>query len=856
MTHFWAKTDSDGDPGLSVRDHMVNVGCVALALAEIHRELVLGLRLDPSQAAFLAAIHDVGKISPGFQRKCARWLDQNNLERDDRNNRWKETLEPDHTRVSHYAIQKYLNELSVNRKTAKFVSCVLGGHHGRMHPPADRQFVPAKLAGVAEGGIDWEQHRLEEMVAVQKLLLSAGDSTFPLLDGESPVLWWLAGLTTLADWIGSDEHFFPPQKNQPGDFLWRSETARRTVNAIGFGLPGIRPGLEFQQLFGFPPNDLQKQAMACITGPGVFVIEAPMGMGKTEAALGAAYSLLQRGLASGIYFALPTQVTSNRIHLRMQSFLDNISEDAVDVRLIHGSSWLADAKPVLSPAPSDSSTAESMQVGQDWFASTRRALVAAFGVGTIDQALLGVVAAKHFFVRRFALAGKVVILDEIHSYDLYTGTLVDRLVDVLHQLGCTVIILSATLTRERQAQIVGGDVGGSQGAYLPYPMISWRSDEAPAAVAPLSPPSRELQIEFSSTENATAQACEVARNGGAVLWICNTVGAAQEQYARFKRSLGQELPLGLLHSRFPHRRRERIEEEWMERLGKSGSTRCGSILVATQVVEQSVDLDADFMVTELAPTDMLLQRSGRLWRHGRVGRPVPGPRLCILSESRSLDDLRRMETKEIKEVLGKKAFVYHPYVLLRTLEVCSARQSILIPEEIRALLQATYELHPGEPASWLRLLETMREEAEKHRLKADFSSNIWNLQLDDEEGIQTRLNERPTRSLVLCSNLDGNRISFPDGRQFRLNDPAGQFSLRKALHENLVKVPQHLFERTTGPGPFGRLLLGSHAAGMLEADGQVRLDGLKTGWALYYSDTTGLRFDRVIQQGVDDGEVF
>ncbi len=855
MTHFWAKTDSNGEPGLSVRDHMLNVGSVALELAELHRDLVLGFRLDPSQAAFLAAIHDIGKISPGFQRKCIRWLVDNNLACDDRKQRWQDVLEPDHTRVSHYAIQKYLNELGVTRKTAKFVSCVLGGHHGRMHQPADRQYAPAKLVGVAEGGIDWEHERREELDVVQRLLFPDG-ANFMEIDDDSPCLWWLAGLTTLSDWIGSDERFFPPEKTQPGDFLWRCEIAHRTVRTIGFGLPQIRHGLSFQTIFGFSPNDLQRQAMECITGPGVYVIEAPMGMGKTEAALCAAYNLLQRGFASGIYFALPTQVTSNRIHLRMKSFLEGISEEAVAVRLIHGNSWLADEKPALSPAPSDPSTADSMQAGEDWFASTKRALLASFGVGTIDQALLGVVAAKHFFVRRFALAGKVVILDEIHSYDLYTGTLVDRLIDVLHQLGCTVIILSATLTRERQSQIIRGDAGLMQGACLPYPMISWRANEAPTAVAPESPPTRELQIEFSSIESASTQACEVAENGGTVLWICNTVGAAQEQHARFHRSLGQRIPLGLLHSRFPHWRRERIEEEWMERLGKGGSTRCGSILVATQVVEQSVDLDADFMVSELAPTDMLLQRSGRLWRHHREGRPVPGPRLCILSESRSLDDLRRMETREIKEVLGKKAFVYQPYVLLRSLEVWSAKNSILIPDEIRALLQATYEPHAGEPESWVRLLETMQDEAEKHRRMADFSSNVWNLLLDDEEGIQTRLNDCPTRSLVLCSNLEGNRITFPDGRQFRLDDPATQFQLRKALHENLVKVPRHLFSGTTGPGPFGRLLPGAHAAGLLEAGGQVRVDGMKTGWSMHYSDSTGLRFEREIQQGEDDGEIF
>ena len=855
MTHFWAKTDSDGNPGLSVRDHMLNVGCVAMALVEFHKDLISGFQLTASHVAFLAAIHDIGKISPGFQRKCAKWLAENGLTSLDDNGSWKTVMEPDHTKVSHYAIQKFLHGMHASRKTAKFVSCVLGGHHGRLHQPADRQFLPGGLAGVSEGGIDWEQQRDAELVSVLEALLPDSES-LPSLDDETPSLWWLAGLTTLADWIGSDEQYFSAQRSPSCDLRWRMERARQSVQEIGFGMPRIRPDLSFSEIFGFSPNDLQTQAIEHITGPGVYVIEAPMGMGKTEAALGAAYHLLRSGQATGIYFALPTQVTSNRIHLRMKTFLDAISEDTVDVRLIHGSSWLLDDRPALVPVPSDSSTAESMRVGQDWFSSSRRSLVASFGVGTIDQALLGVIAAKHFFVRRFALAGKVVILDEVHSYDLYTGTLVDRLVDVLHRLGCTVIILSATLTRERQAQLVGGDVDDARGEALPYPMISWRADPAPAATTPAPPPSRELQIEFSSTSAAATEACEIAGRGGTVLWICNTVGAAQERFAAFHRSLSGAVQLGLLHSRFPHWRREQIELEWMERLGKGGTNRCGSILVSTQIVEQSVDLDADFMVTELAPTDMLLQRSGRLWRHTRSGRPVDRPRLCILSECRSLDDLRTMEVKEIRQVFGKKAFVYHPYVLLRTLEVWSGRAQVSIPAEIRSLLQATYEQRTIEPAGWLELLASMRRQADEHRSKADFSSNVWNLLLDDDEGTQTRLNRSPTRSLVLCSRLEPGRVFFPDGQELSLGVPAGRFALRKALHENLVKVPSHLFSGPMGQGPFSGLISGAYAVGILAPHGAVQVSGLRTGCVLHYSDSVGLKFDQEIQQGEDDGEVF
>src|SRR5208282_325081 len=154
-----------------------------------------------------------------------------------------------------------------------------------------------------------------------------------------------------------------------------------------------------------------------------------------------------------------------------------------------------------------------------------------------------------------------------------------------------------------------------------------------------------VDVEFVTVENTIREAIELARNGAAILWICNTVDGAQQQYRHFAELTGNEFPMGLLHSRFPFWRREELESEWMGRLEKSGKTRCGSVLVSTQIVEQSVDLDADLLITELAPTDMLLQRLGRLWRHERGHRPVRAPRLCIVEEKKSLKEFKNMDSK-------------------------------------------------------------------------------------------------------------------------------------------------------------------------------------------------------------------
>lgn len=566
MTHFWAKTTSDGKPGLSVYDHMVNVGCVARCIAETSPEILKRFHLQSSMVGALAALHDLGKISPGFQRKCEAWLEENGLTKVARNGCWDTAMESDHGKVSHAAIQAFFSENGLDRKTAKFVSTVLGAHHGRLTPPNDRGYRPQKLMSDSASQIDWDSVR---RVNAQKVwhLFAAADTQIEL-DDTSPSLWWLAGLTAVADWIGSDERFFSPERKTEDKDI--TSLARKALNAIGFLPQGLNGNLSFEALFGFPPNDMQAKALATITGPGVFVIEAPMGMGKTEAALGAAYQLMVTGKANGIYFALPTQATSNRIHLRMNEFLRRITPEASASRLIHGNSWLmqTDSGICLAATGKQGTAADDARTGRDWFASAKRALIAPFGVGTVDQALLGVVAAKHFFVRHFALAGKVVILDEIHSYDLYTGTLIDKLTTTLEGLGCTVIVLSATLTGKRRGQMVSCPEGMTEEARRPYPLITGRNEGQPLEPVPATPPeSHNIKVDFISAEHATEEAIKLAHNGGAVLWICNTVGAAQKQYSRFK---GLDFPVGLLHSRFPFWQRKNSNLN-----GWNGSARTG-----------------------------------------------------------------------------------------------------------------------------------------------------------------------------------------------------------------------------------------------------------------------------------------
>jgi len=750
--------------------------------------------LHADTGVVLAALHDVGKVTPGFQRKCGAWLRQHAFAPASFVG-----FEDDHAKVSQKALQDRLGENSALRLWA----AIVGAHHGRLK--GDR------LPPLGDGGDAWaaERQRL-----IDELLREFG----PLPDeppvGQSPsdnaALWFNAGLVAVADWLASDEHTFPPSGPLSSEEI--PARAARQIEGIGLRPLPCPAGRTFHDLFGFEARRLQTALADSATAPGLYIVEGPMGCGKTEAALAAAYNLLSTGQATGLYFALPTQITSNRIHRRVGEFLRRLSPDAAP-RLIHGNSWLLDTgrKPPVNPAvadPKDGELRESAARARDWFASPRRALLAPAGVGTVDQALLGVVAAKHFFVRQYALAGKVVILDEVHSYDLYTGTLIDVLIRRLRELGATVIVLSATLTAARRRDLLA--VADSATLSNAYPLLSASVGDSggdPAAPhvheTPIDPgPSKTVQVCLVQPESLPDACLERARHGECVLWIRNTVDEAQETYRRLsagKCAGGPEI--GLLHSRFPQFRREQEEDRWIEALGKERARRPtnGCVLVSTQVAEQSVDIDADLLITDLAPTDMLLQRIGRLWRHERQ-RPRGAERQVWIAAP-PLDEcgLRNSSASELKKAFGKSAKVYAPYVLVRTLAEWRPRASLLLPADMRPLLEATYRDVPDEPDAWQELRNDLKRVREKLRRAAEQATAVWsNPALSDREDVQTRWNGMPTAMLLAVRRrwelpgADAHRavgLTLLDGTSCEARTGGWDFTTAKAIHRNLIRIP-------------------------------------------------------------------
>ena len=807
-----AKTTEDHRPGLSVEDHCTYVGAVA---KELMKRLPSNMQEQiPQEAPALIAPHDIGKVSPGFAKRIfsREELERRALGLSQLDNK---RFEKDHAVVSEAALLAYYQTRGDGKKNWERWGEVLGNHHGgrRKYPDGDTK---GKY-----GGYSWAKER---QILLERLLDIFGNLPPDPPTDEQIAL--LSGMTCVSDWIGSDTNFFPAE-GLPEDVNVFSE-ASKALNACGWFFPKLKFDLSFKEIFENLPYQSQTAFVETVTQPGLYVLEAPMGQGKTEAALYAAYRLMREGYHHGLYFALPTRLTSNRIHERVNRFLNKIVAGDQGANLIHGTAWLQ-----LQGG------GEELRSGNAWFHPSKRSLLWPFGVGTIDQALLSVLRVKHYFVRTFGLAGKIVILDEVHSYDVYTGTLLDRLVQTLLKLGCTVIILSATLTRERRASFFPDKSIPEEDA---YPLITF--DHQETGVKSVTPPKGQTvytHIISQSRRELAELAVERAQQGQCVLWINNTIDSAQESYRAVlaERTEGAG-DVGLLHSRFPVYRREELEDEWIEKLGKNGNRPNGCVLVATQVVEQSVDIDADFMISDLAPTDMMLQRAGRLWRHSERKRPCERAELYIVCP-----DLTGIEDAGVLiDTLDKSAKVYAPYILWQSYQVWKDRETVKLPNDIRGLLEATYVQPDGKTPEWIACLyEKLEIERGKLRSKALGSTAKDMPPLEDNENVATRYNTYPQRPALLIKSLDSTgrkaTLTLADGStQVVAETDKKNFKIAVALHKNLVNVPRYwVEERLKTPDYLKEHIYGDVAVLTIGSDGN--LTGSNT-YSLGYDTQKGI----------------
>ncbi|MHA7271259.1 CRISPR-associated helicase Cas3' [Arthrobacter sp. HLT1-20] len=780
----WAKSDRDTGDSMSLWRHMTDSAGVAARLWDewlpesVKQQIVQGSGSKDEPEArtlvmWLAATHDSGKIHPRFSYQVPGLAD----------NMRGHTLPiaDDYTpeqRIPHsvlgYSILR--DWLESNRGFSPAIAAsyasISGGHHGV--PPNQSSIRQSDETLPALRGA-WHE--------VQKELLDAcaeftGANEFldqwrtRRLSPESQML--LTGVVIIADWNVSDPEIF--------GYNDYTETAQRVAKAWAQRLlpppwraPRDRPPFEesFAGRFGLPadiqPNAMQRKAVEVATGmaePGLMVIEAGMGEGKTEAAFAAAEVFASKWGLGGVIIGLPTQATSNGMLTRFLDWVEKLpdSESANATRsvfLAHSKSSLNDefaGLPRYSSISSVYDEATDSRKGGDephaviahqWLSGRKKGLLANFVVGTVDQILFSALQSKHVVLRHLSLVGKVVIIDEVHAYDSFMNEYLKRVLHWLARYEVPVIMLSATLPAATRQALMEAYENGRKGQEVPLPAKQFGRRRTPKpepakATALDGNPGYPLVIASSSTgptmalPKATSAGIQVrlqamadevsvlvadvkaaTADGGCVGIICNTVDRAQEVLAALAEVCEPE-ELILDHSRFAAPDRAEVElrirellgpDEFVARAGRERPHRL--IVVGTQVLEQSLDIDFDLLVSDFAPTDLLLQRIGRLHRR----RTPAKPRLQHFKEPtcwvRGVVDWE----SEPPEFDKGSIAVYGQWALLRSASVLENKRSggekIAIPSEIPDLVQAAYAEEFTVPSTWASVMDKAVKEHEE-----------------------------------------------------------------------------------------------------------------------------------------------
>lgn len=725
---LWAKT-SEGTAGWHpLICHMIDSGQVAKALwtegltpaSRRYFSDLLGLN-EPETGqllSFWVSLHDIGKAAPGFQRKHAPAIPI--LETAGFSFPPPSSKSSPHGVVSAWALENILiQQCQMQQSLAKRISRALGGHHGSW--PTSTQFMPQSLKASDKGDAQWDTARKSLVDEMVRLFIPPQNFSWPeAQENENSFLTLFSGLTTIADWIGSMSEFFPFQvldfeiETYAAESLQKARQALQQLGWMGWQ-PNGRP-VPFDSMFPFPPNEIQQAVIKngqSLALPALVILEAPTGSGKTEAALFLADTWMQVNQGRGLYIAMPTLATSNQMFARVRQFLlQRYPGERLNLHLAHSAQLLAQANLSPSNVSDDEDTpGEGAVRAEAWFLPRKRTLLAPFGVGTVDQALKSVLQTRHFFVRMFGLGQKVVIFDEIHAYDTYMSELFQRLLSWLRSIGTSVILLSATLPESTRHSLIaawnGGEITTPESA---YPRLTTVTPEGSQTVS--LPWSQTNNIELTwindDPQAIATLLVEKLTDGGCVAVICNRVARSREVYqAIAEANIVATEDLFLFHARFPYSRRAQIENAILDRFKKGGHRPQKAIVVATQVLEQSLDLDFDFMVSDLAPIDLLLQRAGRLHRHAqnqdrrpeRLHKPV----LAIV----------RPQEKNDLPTFSQDKWVYEEAVLLRTWAILEGRSYFLLPTDTSSLIESVY----GELADET-LPVTMHQAIQKAEIKA------------------------------------------------------------------------------------------------------------------------------------------
>ncbi|WP_281174175.1 CRISPR-associated helicase Cas3' [Amycolatopsis taiwanensis] len=728
----WGKAKSENVPH-PLMCHMLDTAAVAELLYGVllgprcREELEAGLGpLGDATAwvAVLCGLHDLGKFSPGFQSLRTDLavdllgdMAAADLQRVTPVKGAGRTDTP-HGSLTGMHLEEMLRSWGATESASRRLASVLAGHHGYFQNGETKR--KARNAINDHGREKWATWRTGMVREFARLWRLPDPTSLPWdqVRIELAAAVGLAGLISVSDWIASSTEKFG-YAGADVDLIDYVETARKLARKAAEELDWVpwHPPTDtsFVSLFRVEPRPVQ-QAVEMLAKeqdrPSILVIEAPTGEGKTNAALQWSATLVRHLDLAGLYIGMPTKATSNQARKEVQKFLKGQAVD-LRARLLHSS-----AAEHLADIGRDESDNDGVEVASDWL--TRRwDLLASVGVGTVDQALKGALRSRWVFVTLTALSGKVLVIDEVHAYDTYMSTLLDRLLWWMGRLGVSVVLLSATLPSGRREELVRAWSAGATGCTsdevppvptaMEYPRLTWsdgREHRVPVVPAPRVSPlntKRKARMEKLGMDGAAEWALEQVKNGGCAVVIHNLVRRVNDTHDQLRKMI-KKLPRGerpkliVLTAQLPGKVRRKREENLREFFGPSSAHRPRAIVIGTQVLEQSLDLDFDAMASDLAPMDSLIQRMGRLWRHRFIDDDNP-PVLAITGVEDEVNGPR----------LPRYAIsVYQEILLLRTWALLRNQHELTSPESVPELVDCVYGADEAIscPAGWERRWET------------------------------------------------------------------------------------------------------------------------------------------------------
>lgn len=725
----WGKLGPEGCHPLV--DHCLDVACVLRALLDIPnmaRWAVSFTSTQKDRLAVIAYLHDVGKCNAGFQAKAepnarvtaGHVMEAVALLRS--KDLWpKEWLGLLCDLVSWFgndgqaALQMLLAAIS---------------HHGRPVSENDYENSPVERNPTAfwrpRQGFD-PMRALDDLArAVRAAFPEAFAEGVPPIEATPALQQRFAGLVMLADWIASDTQFFPFRAAPEEDRRAVAQQAtRRALAAIGLKPPLNRVSRPFEAVFRFAPTPLQKylsERIAIDETSRLVIVESDTGSGKTEAALAWFFRLYAEGQVDGLYFALPTRVAARELYERVCRAIDAAFDGAHrpgPVLLAVPGYVKVDNQPVL-PDPVGTLWDETGELQRERFWSAerpKRFLAAPIAVGTLDQALLAALKVKHSLLRSVCLDRHLLVVDEVHASDPYMSAILQNLLEGHLARGGWALLLSATLGESAASRYLGRDPMPLAAAKnRPYPSIS--TSAWSLALPAIRQRRIDIELAPTLTDDEALLPCLIGAldRGARVLVITNTVRRANALFRRIESELERQHPelLSALfslngvrcphHGRFAREDRECLDAQVTKLMGK-GSTCAPLLLIGTQTLEQSLDIDADWLITDLAPMDVLIQRFGRLHRHDRGQRP------------RGFDTLKalvRVPDKDLDEYLDCNGNLKAPAglgivyadgrALACTWQTLRQHSTLALPSEARWLIEHTThsEAFDALPEVWRR----------------------------------------------------------------------------------------------------------------------------------------------------------